>query len=225
MWDLTGKVALVTGSSRGIGRTVALKLAAAGADVVVNFSQSRDAADELAEQIADLGRRVAEVQADVTESHDVQAMIDWIGETFGRLDIVVSNVPQLASTPLLSARFEESALPLSRTVQPLVWLAQSAHPWFQRSSNTGKLIALFCRNQSPLTGTQAAEHAALQHAVEQLSHELHPHAVNVNAVHALSLSEEHQSAAAEAVLFFATSSSDHLTAQTLSVGKPSVLVS
>lgn len=225
MWDLTGKVALVTGSSRGIGRAVALRLAAAGADVVVNFAQSRSAADELAEQIADLGRRVGQVQADVTEPDDVQTMIDWIGGTFGRLDIVVSNVPQQPATPLLSTRFDEPSSWLSRTVRPLVLLAQAAHPWFEKSTHPGKLIALSCRSQSSLAGLQAAEHGALQQAIQQLSSELSPQRVNVNAVQTISADAAQHAAAANAVLFFASPLSDQLAGQSLAVGRQPVLVS
>jgi len=222
MWDLTGKVALVTGSSRGIGRAVALRLAAAGADVIVNFAQSRTAADELAEQIADLGRRVGQVQADVTEPDDVQTMIDWIGGTFGRLDIVVSNVPQQPATPLLSTRFDEPSSWLSRTVRPLVLLAQAAHPWFEKSAHPGKLIALSCRSQSALAGLQAAEHGALQQAIQQLSSELAPQRVNVNSVQTISADAEQHAAAANAVLFFASPLSDQLAGQSLAVGRQPV---
>lgn len=219
MFDLAGKVALVTGSSRGIGRAVALKLAAAGADVVVNFANSRDAADELAEQIADLGRRVGEVQADVTEPDDVQSMIEWIGQSFGRLDIVVCNVPQPPTTPLLSARFDTRSSLLSHTVCPLVLLAQAAQPWFEKSARPGKLIALACRAPHQLSGLHAAEHGAWQQAVGQLARELHGQQVNVNAVQTATDAVALQSAAADAVLFLASPLSDQLTGQTLEVGR------
>lgn len=91
MIDLNGKVALVTGGSRGLGRAIARRLAEAGADIVLNFVATRPAADETATHIARLGRRVAEVQADISEPEDVSAMIDWVTQTFGRLDILVSN--------------------------------------------------------------------------------------------------------------------------------------
>src|SRR5581483_7215850 len=91
MIDLSGKVALVTGGSRGIGRACALKLAEAGADVIVNYVTSQSAANEVAEQIQALGRRAAVVKADVSEQDDVNAMLDFIKESFGQLDIVVSN--------------------------------------------------------------------------------------------------------------------------------------
>ncbi|HLA85125.1 MAG TPA: SDR family NAD(P)-dependent oxidoreductase, partial [Thermoguttaceae bacterium] len=91
MIDLSGRVALVTGSSRGIGKACALRLAQAGADVVINYVTSQAAADEVAQQIAAMGRRAMVVKADVSEEDDVRAMVEHVGKTWGRLDIVVSS--------------------------------------------------------------------------------------------------------------------------------------
>jgi NAD(P)-dependent dehydrogenase (short-subunit alcohol dehydrogenase family) len=75
MIDLTGRVALITGSSRGIGRACAIRLAQAGADVVVNYVTSQSAAERVAEEVQSLGARVAVVKADVSEQDDVEAMM------------------------------------------------------------------------------------------------------------------------------------------------------
>ena len=72
MIDLSGKVALVTGGARGIGRATALKLAEAGADVVINYVTSQSGAQEVAEEIQKLGRKAATVKADVSEPDDVR---------------------------------------------------------------------------------------------------------------------------------------------------------
>jgi enoyl-[acyl-carrier protein] reductase III len=102
MIDLSGRVALVTGASRGIGRACAIRLAEAGADVVVNYVTSQTAAEEVAEQISALGRRVAVVKADVGEQDDVAAMMEHIEGQFGRLNIIVSNAASGGFRPLLS---------------------------------------------------------------------------------------------------------------------------
>ena len=73
MIDLSGKVALVTGSSRGIGRAIALKLASAGADVVINYVTSKSAAMEVAAEIVAMGRKAYVVKADVGQDDDVRA--------------------------------------------------------------------------------------------------------------------------------------------------------
>jgi len=91
MARLDGKVALVTGSSRGIGRGIALELARAGADVVVNYRRDSAAADATAHAIAELGRRAVSVRADVAEWAAVQNLVDTALKEFGRLDIVVAN--------------------------------------------------------------------------------------------------------------------------------------
>jgi glucose 1-dehydrogenase len=88
---LDGQVALVTGASSGIGRGVALALAAAGADVAVNYRGGRDAAEDVAAEIRSLGRRATLVQADVSDEATVQSMFEATLEDAGRLDILVNN--------------------------------------------------------------------------------------------------------------------------------------
>lgn len=88
---LEGKVALVTGASRGIGRATAIKLAEAGADVVVNYAGSTDKANEVAEQIKALGREAITYQCNVSDSDAVQSMVKDVIAKFGRLDILVNN--------------------------------------------------------------------------------------------------------------------------------------
>jgi len=89
--DLTDKVALVTGSSRGIGRSCALALASAGAHVVVNYVRSEASAEETVGAIEDLGRRALAVRADVSQPDQVEALFAELGTVFSRLDILVNN--------------------------------------------------------------------------------------------------------------------------------------
>ena len=88
---LEGKKALVTGSSRGIGRAIALKLAEYGADVAINYSGSREKAEETAEEIRRMGRQALLIRADVSLQADCERMFREIGEVFGNLDILVNN--------------------------------------------------------------------------------------------------------------------------------------
>ncbi|GBF75696.1 short-chain dehydrogenase [Paenibacillus sp. 598K] len=88
---LEGKVALVTGSGIGIGRGIALRLAADGADVVVNYRSSADEAEETAERIRDLGRRALVVRADVSEVRQIVAMMEQVRASFGGVDVLVNN--------------------------------------------------------------------------------------------------------------------------------------
>jgi len=89
--ELEGKVAIVTGGTRGIGRAIASDLAANGADVALNYRKSADLAAELAETIRGMGRRALVVQADVSSFDDAQAMVQEVLDEFGRIDILVNN--------------------------------------------------------------------------------------------------------------------------------------
>ncbi|HKP51564.1 MAG TPA: 3-oxoacyl-ACP reductase FabG [Chloroflexia bacterium] len=89
--DLSGRGALVTGAGRGIGRATALKLAAAGAKVIVNYNSSQSAAEEVVEAITSAGGEARLYQADVSKSEEVDAMINVLAKEWGAVDILVNN--------------------------------------------------------------------------------------------------------------------------------------
>lgn len=120
--SLDGKVALVTGSSRGIGADTVRILAEAGADVVINFRNKAPRAEKLANQLRELGRRALVVGADLTDPESVSAMFDRVREEFGRLDVLVLN----ASGGMESGMAEDYALRLNRDAQ--VNVLQTAEP-------------------------------------------------------------------------------------------------
>jgi len=91
MIDLSGRVALVTGASRGIGRAIALELARNGAAVAINYRERADAAEAVAAVIAELGGRALAVQADVTDAEAVAAMVKTVTTELGGLDVLVNN--------------------------------------------------------------------------------------------------------------------------------------
>jgi 3-oxoacyl-[acyl-carrier protein] reductase len=90
--SLENKVALVTGSSRGIGRTIALKLAEAGASLAINYKSNSWAAGEVVESIQKMERKVLSIQSDVSNFADVEEMVKKVTKEFGRIDILVNNV-------------------------------------------------------------------------------------------------------------------------------------
>lgn len=104
---LLGKVALVTGSGRGIGREIAMAMAREGADIVVNYSRSKEAAEETAREIEKLGRKSLAVQASVTERAQVENLIGNTVEKFGRLDVLVNNAGGFPIKPFAAVTDEE----------------------------------------------------------------------------------------------------------------------
>lgn len=110
---LDGKVSLVTGASRGIGAATAIKLAALGSDVVVNYRSKAPRAEEIVCQIEKLGRRAMAVQADMTVASEMEAMLASVERAFQRLDVLVLN----ASGGLEKGKSEDYAMALNHTAQ------------------------------------------------------------------------------------------------------------
>ncbi|MBV8720156.1 MAG: 3-oxoacyl-[acyl-carrier-protein] reductase [Chloroflexi bacterium] len=101
MTELPGKTALVTGASRGIGRAIALRLAAAGANVVVNYNARADAAEEVAKLVRDTGREALVVQADVAQAGDVDRLVQSTLQQFEKIDVLVNNAGITRDTLLM----------------------------------------------------------------------------------------------------------------------------
>ncbi len=185
MINLSGKVALVTGASRGIGRACAESLAASGAAVVVNFLSSQDAARELVNVIQSRGGRAIAVRADVSERDDVLAMVDVIGEHFGRLDVIVSNAAAGGFRPLTQVTPAGFDSILRMNAAPLIWLTQAALPLFNASPEISRVIAISSHGSIRgianygLIGTSKA---ALESLVRHLAFELGRSGVNFNAI-------------------------------------------
>ncbi|WP_276352924.1 3-oxoacyl-[acyl-carrier-protein] reductase [Cohnella caldifontis] len=107
MWDLTGKAALVTGASRGIGRAIAVALAEAGADVAVNYAGSEAAAAETVKAIEALGRKAVMIKANVGKAAEFEAMVAQALEAFGKLDILVNNAGITRDNLIMRMKEEE----------------------------------------------------------------------------------------------------------------------
>lgn len=99
MLDLSGRVALVTGASRGIGRGAAIAFAEHGARVVINHSKSPGQANEVVQQIQDNGGEAIAIQADVSKRSEVRSMVEQVLETYGRIDILMNNAGTAVDLP------------------------------------------------------------------------------------------------------------------------------
>ncbi len=187
MINLAGKVALVTGSSRGIGKACALRLAEAGADVIVNYVTSRAAAMEVADQITAMGRRAYVVKADVGEEEDVISLIDFIKEEIGQLEIIVSNAATGGFRPLLASNTKHFHATMNINVLSLVFLVREALPLLERSVGRAKVIAISSHGSHmalPMYGLIGGSKAALESIARHLTLEVGDKGINVNVVKA-----------------------------------------
>lgn len=185
--DLNDKVVLVTGASRGIGRATALRFADAGADVIINYVTSRNAAEEVASEIVRKGRRCWAVKADVSESDDVEMMFDFIKAQVGRLSVVVSNAATGGFRPLLEAKKNNFDAAFHTNVMSLMYLVQNAVPLLEKEPCRGKIIALSSHGAIlglPMYGLVGSSKAALESMVRHLTLEIGDRNININVVRA-----------------------------------------
>jgi NAD(P)-dependent dehydrogenase (short-subunit alcohol dehydrogenase family) len=136
---LAGKVALVTGAAKRIGRSVALRLASEGADVVVNFRISKVEAEEVAAQISATGRRAIAIRADVAKRTDVLALFATVEKEFGRLDILVNNAGMFFRAKFDELTEEQWDTILDANLKSQFLCSQTAAPMLRRNGQ-GRII-------------------------------------------------------------------------------------
>jgi 3-oxoacyl-[acyl-carrier protein] reductase len=181
---LKGKVALVTGAGRNIGRAIALALADAGAQVAVNVRASRDEGESVVNEITARGGGALLVAADVTQRADVDAMIAAIARRFGRLDIVVNNAAVRHEAAFADLPFADWRAAQSVCVDGAFHCIQAALPLL-RDSGVGAVINI--GGLTAHTGAIKRAHvvtakAALGGLTRALAHELAEFGINVNCV-------------------------------------------
>lgn len=178
-----GQVALVTGSSRGIGRAIALRLAQDGADVVVHYRRQAEAAQSTAEAIRALGRRTLVVQADLGDLRLVEHLFRQIRETFGGLHILVANAAATAFKPLLEQRPHHLERTFAITVDAFVAAVQAAVVLMHgRQGRIVTVSGIDAHRYIPLHGALAAAKGALEVLTTYLACELAPQGIRVNGV-------------------------------------------
>ncbi|HTQ85681.1 MAG TPA: SDR family NAD(P)-dependent oxidoreductase [Candidatus Solibacter sp.] len=139
--SLTGKVVLVTGASKRIGRSIALALAREGADVAVNYNRSAAAAEKTAAEIAAMGCRSVALQADVSCRGDVERLFAAVDAQFGRLDILVNNAGAFFQVPFERLTDEQWDGILASNLKSQFLCAQAAVPLMKRQGH-GRIINL-----------------------------------------------------------------------------------
>ncbi len=178
-----GQVALVTGSSRGIGRATVRLLAERGADVVVHYRRDAAEAEAAAREARELGRRALVVRADLAAEDEVRAMMRVVERELGHLDVLVANAASTAFKPLLDAQPHNVALTMQTVVHSALLLVQGAVPLM--AGRRGSIVTVSGIDTVRVMrghGVLAAAKAALETLTRYLAVELAPHGINVNAV-------------------------------------------
>ena len=180
---LSGKVAVVTGASKGIGASIAEHLASEGATVVVNYASSKTDADQVVDRITKRGGTALTVQANVAKQADIERLFDETKKTFGRLDILVNNAGVYEFSPLENITEDHYQRHFDLNVYAVLFVSQAALKLF--NSAGGSII-----NMSSVVSTMAFPNAAVysgsKAAVDaitrSLAAELGPRRIRVNAI-------------------------------------------
>jgi 3-oxoacyl-[acyl-carrier protein] reductase len=182
--ELEGKVAIVTGGTRGIGRAIVLDLAANGADIVLNYRKSDDLAKELANTINDMGKRAMVVQADVSSFDDAQPMVEKVLEEFGTVDILINNAGMNWDGVVWKMSEEQWDRVISVDLKGTFNYTRAVTPVF-REKGAGKIVNITSING--LRGkfgqsNYSAAKAGVIGFTKACARELGRYSVNVNAV-------------------------------------------
>ena len=182
--DLTGKKALVTGASRGLGRAIALSLAQAGADVVITYEKSADKARAVVDEIAALGRQGEAIQADSASAQAIQDAVTRAARTLGGLDILVNNAGIARGGPLESMTLADIDALINVNIRGVVIATQAA---LTHLSDGGRIInigsCLANRVAQPDIAVYSMTKSALNSLTRGLARDLGPRGITVNLVH------------------------------------------
>ena len=182
MSGLTGRVALVTGGSRGVGRAIALALARAGADCAVTYRSNAAAAHSAVDEIKRLGRRGLAVPLDLREPEAVPPAIERVGTVFSRLDILVANAAATAFRPMLEQKPHNVEQTLAITVRSFVAAVQAAAPLMNGGGRVIAISGIDSHQAMRGHGVLGAAKAAMESLVRALALELGPQGITVNGV-------------------------------------------
>lgn len=183
MSDLKGKVAVVTGASKGIGAGIAKRLAAAGAAVVVNYASSREGADRVVAEITSRGGKAIAVQGDVADAADVTRLFEQTKAAFGRLDVLVNNAGVYSFAPLENVTEKEFHRHFNTNVLGTILTIQEALKYF--GVDGGSVInisSIASLNPTPNSVVYSATKSAVDTITLGLSRELAARKIRVNAI-------------------------------------------
>ena len=188
LFDITGKVAIVTGAASGIGRAIALDLAESGSNVVI-ADTALGGAEEVGREIQSAGGKAIAIKTDVTDRKDVEQMVQRTIEKFGRIDILINNAGIITRTSVTDMKEEDVGRMFDVNLKGVILCSQAVarHMIEQKSGkivNMGSSLssrASVC-NLSGGGADYCASKAAVQAFTRSLAMELGPYGINVNAV-------------------------------------------
>lgn len=181
--NLEGKVAVVTGASKGIGAGIAKQLAAEGAKVVVNYSSSKEGAERVVAEIAKNGGKAIAVQANVAKQADVDRLFNEAKKAFGRLDILINNAGVYEFAPLENITEESYRKMFDLNVLGLLLASQRAAKDFGPEGGSIVNLSSVASQMPPAYGSvYSATKAAVDAITKSLSKELGPKKIRVNAI-------------------------------------------
>jgi len=183
MGKLTNKVAVVTGSSKGIGAGIAKGLAAEGAAVVVNYASSKEGAERVVSEIKAKGGKAVAIQGDVSKAKDVQRLFADTKKAFGRLDVLVNNAGVYGFAPLEQITEEQFHRMFDTNVLGLILATQEAAKHF--GADGGSVINIGSVASSltvPTTAVYTATKGAVDAVTRTLAKELGPRKIRVNSI-------------------------------------------
>lgn len=180
---LAGKVAVVTGASKGIGAEIARQLAANGAAVVVNYSSSKSSADKVVADITSAGGKAIAVQADVAKKADIERLFAETKQAFGRLDILVNNAGIYEFAPLEAITEDHFHKQFNLNVLGLIFASQSAAKLFDAAGgNIVNISSIVSTLAFPNASVYSATKGAVDAITRSLATELGPRKIRVNAI-------------------------------------------
>jgi 3-oxoacyl-[acyl-carrier protein] reductase len=181
--QLTGKVAVVTGASKGIGAGIAEHLAAAGAAVVVNYSSSKEGAERVVANIKKKGGQAVAVQADLSKPEDVKKLFAETKKTFDKLDILVNNAGIYEFAPLEAITPEHFHKQFNLNVLGLLLATQEAAKYFGANGGSVINISSVAADAAPATASvYSATKGAVNTITRSLGQELGPKKIRVNSI-------------------------------------------
>lgn len=179
MSTLSGKVAVVTGASQGIGAAIALRLAADGAQVVINFSRNAAHADAVVQTIRDAGGQAHAVQADLTQPAQCASLIDAAVEAYGKLDILVNNAGIYEGDTLDTITAESFDKHFHLNVRGLLLTTQAASRVMQAGAVVVNISSGLARSPYPMVHVYCATKGAVDTLTRSLALELGPRQIRV----------------------------------------------